>query len=49
MFLPIRRTDKVDEMTYAQEPLVTFSPRSAAGVDYRRFVQRLVKGGDVNE
>ncbi len=49
VFLPIRRTDKVDEMTYAQEPLVTFSPRSAAGVDYRRFVRRLVKGGNVNE
>lgn len=33
----IRRTDKVDAMTFAQEPLLVTSPRSAAGVDYRRF------------
>jgi chromosome partitioning protein len=38
VFPPIRRTDKVDEMTFAQTPLLTSSPRSAAGVDYRRFV-----------
>lgn len=35
----IRRTDKVDEMTFAQEPLMICSPNSAAGVDYRRFVR----------
>lgn len=34
----IRRTDKVDEMTYAQEPLIVSSPKSAAAVDYKRFV-----------
>lgn len=43
----IRRTDKVDDMTYEQEPLVAFSPRSAAGVDYRRFVRGYL-GGDSN-
>lgn len=41
VFLPIRRTDKVDEMTFVQEPLLECSPRSAAGVDYRRFVRQL--------
>lgn len=35
----IRRSDKVDGMTFAQQPLVAYSPRSAAGVDYRRFVR----------
>lgn len=39
VFPHIRRTDKVDDMTFAQEPLLISSPRSAAGVDYRRFVQ----------
>lgn len=42
----IRRTDKVDDMTYEQEPLVAFSPRSAAGVDYRRFVRAYLGGND---
>lgn len=48
VFDHIRRTDKVDDMTFAQEPLIISSPRSAAGVDYRRFVRRLVKGGRKN-
>lgn len=39
----IRRSNKVDDMTFAQEPLTTISPRSAAGIDYRRFVQALLK------
>lgn len=34
----IRRSDKVDGMTFAGNPLMVYSPRSAAGVDYRRFV-----------
>lgn len=42
----IRRSDKVDGMTYAQEPLVTYSPRSGAGVDYRRFVNLWIGGID---
>lgn len=37
----IRRSNKVDDMTFLQDPLVMSSPRSAAGVDYRRFVQAL--------
>lgn len=47
VFPPIRRSDKVDEMTYAQEPLTISSPRSGAGVDYRKFV-RLLMGGAVD-
>ena len=50
MFSHIRRTDKVDDMTFSQEPLLISSPRSAAGVDYRRFVQEWLglKGGASN-
>lgn len=45
VFPHIRRTDKVDDMTFAQEPLLISSPRSAAGVDYRRFVQAWLNEG----
>lgn len=45
IFGHIRRTDKVDEMTYIQEPLLVTSPRSAAGVDYRKFVRELTGKG----
>lgn len=45
VFPHIRRTNKVDDMTFAQEPLIHTSPRSAATVDYRRFVKELVEGG----
>lgn len=38
----VRRTNKVDDMTFAQEPLVISSPKSAAGVDYRRVVAALI-------
>lgn len=44
----IRRTDKVDDMTFAQKPLLITSPRSSAGVDYRRLVRDLMKGGSHN-
>lgn len=44
----IRRTNKVDDMTFAQEPLVVSSPKSAACVDYRKFVKALVEGGASN-
>lgn len=44
----VRRTDKVDDMTFAQRPLIESSPRSAAAVDYRAFVRWLVKGGALN-
>lgn len=33
----IRRTDIVDESTFQREPLIVYSPRSAACVDYRRL------------
>ena len=39
----IRRTAKVDDMTFRQEPLTVSSPKSAACVDYRRFVRELLK------
>lgn len=48
IFQPIRRTDKVDEMTFVQEPLPVSSPHSAAGIDYRKFVRELMKGGKGN-
>jgi len=44
----IRRTNKVDGMTFRQEPLSLFSPRSSAGVDYRRFVREYRKGAARN-
>lgn len=44
----IRRTDKVDDMTFAQRPIIDSSPRSAAAVDYRAFVRWLLKGGGRN-
>ena len=44
----IRKTNKVDDMTFLQEPLVVSSPKSAACVDYRKFVKALVEGGASN-
>lgn len=44
----IRRTDKVDDMTFAQEPLVLSSPNSAACIDYKRFVNELIGGRSNN-
>lgn len=46
MYSHIRRSDKVDDMTFEQEPLLVCSPNSAAGVDYRRFVQEYAGGAD---
>lgn len=40
----IRRSDKVDKMTFKQEPLLISSPNSAAGVDYRHFVRQYAGG-----
>lgn len=40
----IRRSDKVDKMTFKQEPLLISSPNSAAGVDYRHFVRQYTGG-----
>lgn len=48
VFPHIRRTNKVDDMTFAQAPLTVSSPKSAACKDYRRFVKLLMEGGAVN-
>ena len=48
VFSHIRRTPKVDDMTFAQEPIIISSPQSAAAKDYRRFVAELIKGVKVN-
>lgn len=44
VFHHIRRSDKVDKMTFQQDPLLISSPNSAAGVDYRKFVTEYVGG-----
>ena len=44
VFHHIRRSDKVDKMTFQQEALLISSPNSAAGVDYRKFVAEYVRG-----
>ncbi len=44
VFHHIRRSDKVDGMTFQQEPLLISSPRSAAGIDYRLFVSEYLGG-----
>ena len=44
VFEPIRRSPKVDDMTFAQEPLCIYSPRSGAGIDYRRFAAEFLGG-----
>lgn len=43
VFHHIRRSDKVDKMTFQQDPLLISSPNSAAGVDYRKFVAEYVR------
>ena len=48
VFPHIRRSDKVDRMTWQQRPLLATRPNSAAGVDYRRFVKAYVWGGTEN-
>lgn len=45
IYHPIRRTTKVDDMTFVQKPLIESSPRSAACVDYRRFVKAYIREG----
>lgn len=44
VFQHIRRSDKVDKMTFRQEPLLISSPRSSAGRDYRQFVVEYMGG-----
>lgn len=43
VFHHIRRSDKVDRMTFQQNPLLICSPKSAAGVDYRKFVAEYMR------
>lgn len=43
VFPRIRRTTKVDDMTFVQRPITESSPKSAAAVDYRRFVTAYLK------
>lgn len=45
VFDPIRRSPKVDAMTFEQIPIELFSPRSNPARDYRLFVRDLVKEG----
>lgn len=45
IFPHIRRSDKVDDMTFSQDPLLVTSPRSAAAIDYSRFVIEYMNGG----
>lgn len=40
----IRRSDKVDKMTFQQDPLVIGSPHSGAGIDYSKFVRKYLHG-----
>ena len=35
----IRRSGKVDGSTFDRSPITVFSPKSATGIDYRRFVR----------
>lgn len=44
VFCRIRRTPKVDDSTFCQEPLIVSSSRSAAACDYRVFVEQLIGG-----
>ena len=48
VFPHIRRTPKVDDMTFAGKPLIETSPTCAAAKDYRHFVEELLKGGEQN-
>lgn len=44
VFHHIRRSDKVDKMTFQQDPLLSSSPKSGASVDYRKFVKQYMGG-----
>lgn len=44
VFCHIRRTPKVDDMTFSGKPLLISSPNSAAARDYGMFVNELIKG-----
>ena len=42
----IRKSEKVPESTVVGNPLAVYSPRSAAGVDFRRWVREFLGGVD---
>lgn len=44
----IRRTDKVPESTFDRQPIMAYSPRSAASQDYQRWVREYLKEGSDN-
>lgn len=50
VFPHIRRTPKVDDMTFQGKPLLDTSPTCGAAKDYRHFVEELMlmKGGEQN-
>lgn len=48
VFSHIRRSNPVDDSTFAQRPIIRTSPQSGAAKDYRRFVGELLKGGEQN-
>ena len=43
----IRRSDKVDESTFARQPLNEYSRHSSAGRDYRALVAEYLEGAGV--
>lgn len=45
VFSPIRRSGKVDDMTFEQAPLIFSSPKSGSCQDYKRFVLEYMRGG----
>lgn len=47
VFSPIRRTPKVDDMTFDQKPIIYSSPKSAAAKDYRLFAEQYKGGASV--
>ena len=45
----IRRTEKVPESTFQRRPVMDYSPRSAASLDYRAWVWEYLREGGVND
>ena len=48
IFSPIRRSDKADDMTFEQAPLIICSPRSGPCRDYKTLVLEYMRGGAIN-
>lgn len=45
----IRRTEKVPESTFQRQPVMDYSPRSAASLDYRAWVWEYLREGGVSD